>query len=51
MNRKNICHAECLFPAENPFDYDNCKFVIGNVVKHLGCVYADAYEILRWRSG
>ncbi len=25
----------------------NCKFVIGNVVKHLGYIYVDVYEILR----
>ena len=29
----------------------NCKFVIGNVVKHLGCAYVDVYEILHVRSG
>ena len=29
----------------------NCKFVIGNVVKHLGCAHVDVREILHVRSG
>ena len=28
----------------------NCKFVIGNEVKHLGCAHVDVYEILHVRS-
>ena len=26
----------------------NCKFVIGNEVKHLGCAHVDVYEILHY---
>ena len=29
----------------------NCKFVIGNEVKHLGCTHVDVHEILHVRSG
>ncbi len=28
----------------------NCKFVIGNEVKHLGCAHVDVHEILHVRS-
>ena len=30
----------------------NCKFVIGNEVKHLGCAHVDVHEILhvRWMT-
>ena len=28
----------------------NCKFVIGNEVKHLGCAHVDVREILHVRS-
>ena len=29
----------------------NCKFVIGNEVKHLECTHVDVHEILHVRSG
>ena len=43
--------TNCKFVIGNEVKHTNCKFVIGNEVKHLGCAHVNVYEILHVRSG